>query len=216
MSWRGVAFTLDVDDEGASVSSLPHDHQESYTVPYDPARLYSVEEFGRLPEDNSRLYELGEGRIVVSRRAGRGHANAIKRLLVQIDPQLPAHLDVLSEIDVDLQLSTPVVRIPDVVITSTDVFGKRGITRASVVQVAVEIISPGSVRTDTIVKPLEYADAGIPHLWLIDPHPPVTATVYRLVDGEYQESLRAEHSFQVDEPCPLLVDLDSLSPPQSR
>lgn len=76
----------------------------------------------------------------------------------------------------------------------------------------MEILSPGSVRTDTLVKPMEYADAGIPHLWLIDLEPPVTATVYRLVDGEYRESLRAEKVLEVADPCPLRIDLDELLP----
>jgi hypothetical protein len=40
----------------------------------------------------------------------------------------------------------------------------------------------------------------------------VTATVYRLVGGEYQESQRAEHVLEVDQPCPLRVDLDALVP----
>jgi hypothetical protein len=66
------------------------------------------------------------------------------------------------------------------------------LTPSSDVVLAVEVLSSSSVRTDTVIKPLEYADAGIPHLWLIDPQPPVTATVYRLVDGQYEESQRRE------------------------
>jgi Uma2 family endonuclease len=84
------------------------------------------------------------------------------------------------------------------------------------VVVAVEILSPGSVRTDTVVEPMEYADAGIPHFWLIDPAPPVTATVYRLIEGEYEESLRAEKVLQVEEPCPLRIELDELLPASLR
>jgi Putative restriction endonuclease len=33
---------------------------------------------------------------------------------------------------------------------------------------AVEILSPGSLRTDRIIKHSEYADAGIGHYWIID------------------------------------------------
>jgi hypothetical protein len=47
---------------------------------------------------------------------------------------------------------------------------------------------------------------------LIDPKPPVTATVYRLVGGEYHESQRAEHVLEVDQPCSLRIDLDALLP----
>jgi Uma2 family endonuclease len=57
---------------------------------------------------------------------------------------------------------------------------------------------------------MDYADAGIPHLWLIDPDRPVSATVLTLVDGEYEESQRAEHGFTVTEPFPLTIELDKL------
>ncbi|MGH3433671.1 MAG: Uma2 family endonuclease [Thermocrispum sp.] len=112
-----------------------------------------------------------------------------------------------------MQLETPVVRSPDLLIARTGVFGQRGIAKASDVVLAVEIISPSSVRTDTVVKPVDYADAGIPNYWLIDAEPPVTATVYYLVDGEYEESQRAEGTFAVSYPCPLTVDLGALLPP---
>jgi len=132
---------------------------------------------------------------------------------IQIAPQLPAAFDVVSEIDVHLEPLPATVRVPDFLTVKAELFTRRQhLTPSSDVLLAVEVLSPGSVRTDTVIKPLEYADAGIPHLWLIDPEPPVTATVYRLVDGEYQESQRAEKVLEVREPCPLRVDLDALLP----
>jgi Uma2 family endonuclease len=75
---------------------------------------------------------------------------------------------------------------------------------------AVEIIFPGSIRTDTKFKPMEYADAGIQHLWLVDPRPPVTVIVHRLIGQHYEESQYAEHTLVTGEPCPLHIDLDAL------
>jgi Uma2 family endonuclease len=43
-----------------------------------------------------------------------------------------------------------------------------GLVRAADVVLAVEIISRGSRRLDTVVKAAEYADAGIPHYWVVD------------------------------------------------
>jgi Uma2 family endonuclease len=42
------------------------------------------------------------------------------------------------------------------------------------VVVAVEIASPTSQRTDRIAKRKDYADAGIPHYWIVDLDEPVS------------------------------------------
>jgi Uma2 family endonuclease len=178
--------------------------------PFDFYRRYTVAEFAALPEDNSALYELEEGHLVVSPRATIAHTKVIQRLCTQLDAQLPADWMASAETEVDLCLSVPVVRIPDVVIVPADLEDTGRLVTAADVALAVEVISPGSVRTDTKVKPLEYADAGIPSMWLIDPNQPVTATVLTLVDGEYEESQRVEGSFTVAEPFPLSIDLDKL------
>jgi len=46
--------------------------------------------------------------------------------------------------------------------------------RASEVLIVVEIVSPGSVRMDNKTKRHEYADAGIPHYWILDVDKPVS------------------------------------------
>lgn len=182
-------------------------------LPFDPNHYYTVEEFVALPEDSSAHYELQDGVVVVSPKPAKEHMFASFKLFGQIDGQLPEGLVAVGEIDVDLELETPVVRAPDLLIARSDAFGRRGIARASDVLLAVEILSPSSVRTDTLHKPLDYADAGIPSYWVIDADAPVTATIYHLVDGEYEESQRASGRFTVSEPCPLIIDLDALLPP---
>ena len=61
------------------------------------------------------------------------------------------------------------VRVPDVVVVATGL-AEANLARveASDVRVAVEILSPGTRRTDQVTKRAEYADAGIPHDWLVD------------------------------------------------
>jgi len=180
-------------------------------LPYDPGHLYTVAEFAALPEDNSAIYELQEGHIVASPRPAPPHMNVLGELYVQLREQLPATLRAMIEIDIDLEFDPPRVRVPDIVVINNPVKSDAPITKASDAVLAVEIISPSSIRTDTKIKPIEYADAGIPHLWLIDPNPPVTATVYRLVGQDYEESQYAEHTLVTAEPCPLRITLDSLA-----
>ncbi|MEV0127097.1 Uma2 family endonuclease [Dactylosporangium sp. NPDC050688] len=56
---------------------------------------------------------------------------------------------------------------------------------AADVLLAVEIVSPGSERTDRWLKPREYADAGIAHFWRVEPDG--TVLRFRLTDGVYAE-----------------------------
>jgi Uma2 family endonuclease len=69
--------------------------------------------------------------------------------------------------------------VPDLVITKIGAADSRLV--ASDVALAVEIISPGSHNVDLHLKPFEYAEAGIPHYWLVDLDPPApSVTVFHL------------------------------------
>ncbi len=59
----------------------------------------------------------------------------------------------------------------------------------SVPTLVVEVISPGDEARDEVVKRKEYARAGIPHYWLLNPVRK-TAVTLRLVDGDYVEVAR--------------------------
>jgi Uma2 family endonuclease len=194
------------------MSAQPHDyHVDSTLVPYDLNHLYTVEEYLGLPEDDSFFYELQDGVIIVSPRPGWNHRVVSGELYVQIRTQLPDELATAQDVDIDIQLPTAVVRAPDLVIVRSDARHQRNLSAADVV-LAVEILSPGSIRMDTKEKLYEYEEAGIPNYWVIDPKRPVTATIYRLYDHGYEESQRGEHAFSVDEPCPLTIDLGALLP----
>lgn len=57
--------------------------------------------------------------------------------------------------------------------------------------VAIEVVSPGSRRSDTVTKRSEYAEAMIEHYWIVEFGPPT---------GTFTNSA----------PVPLRVDLDAL------
>ncbi len=50
--------------------------------------------------------------------------------------------------------------------------------------VIVEVVSPGSRRTDHVAKRSEYADAGIAHYWIVDLAQPVSMLACHLA-GEF-------------------------------
>jgi Uma2 family endonuclease len=102
-----------------------------------------------------------------------------------------------------------------VVVTHADFSGAQ--MPAPDVLIGVKIISPGSRKTDLLVKPVEYADSGIPHYWVIDLDPPVSLTAYHLAgDFGYQEAPAVSGEFATMEPFPLRVDLAALTAPRSR
>jgi len=80
----------------------------------------------------------------------------------------------------------------------------------------VEIISPGPKQTDTLVKPVEYANAGIPHYWVIDLDEPMSLVAYHSAgDFGYQEAPAVTGMFTTEEPFSLRVDLTALARPRA-
>jgi Uma2 family endonuclease len=76
----------------------------------------------------------------------------------------------------------------------------------------VEVVSPGSVRTDNVMKLDEYAEAGIEQYWVVDTDEPASITVHRLVDGLYQRCDETNGTLRVETPVPLTVDVTALVP----
>lgn len=86
-----------------------------------------------------------------------------------------------------------------------------GLLRATEVVLAVEIISPGARRMDTVIKRGEYADAGIPYYWIIDidDRPSLTACHHAGEFG-YSDSAPVSGIFTTDTPFRVRLDLDAL------
>lgn len=117
-------------------------------------------------------------------------------------------------IDIDLN---PSYRTPDLVVIPTSLVGHR--TRPlppSDVLLVVEVVSPGSVTTDRITKPAQYAAAGIPAYWRLETDPDISLTVYRLPEGGtvYAEAgtWTRGQTAHLTEPFPVDVVLDQLLP----
>jgi Uma2 family endonuclease len=71
------------------------------------------------------------------------------------------------------------MRIPDLMLLRARV-ARTSAVPPSRVALAVEVISPSTRTQDRVVKPGEYATAGIPYYWLVEPtSTPLAATVVR-------------------------------------
>lgn len=183
-----------------------------------PTHLYTVGEYVALGETEYRS-ELQEGHIIVSPSPLSDHSMAQIELVAQVRAQLPPNLVVLQDIDVDLGLAPEdepgTVRRPDVfVVSRADRKRARAegrILRASELLLAVEIVSPGSRRMDYQFKRVEYAEAGIPHYWIVDLDDPISLLSCQLTNEfGYVDNGEATRKFSATEPFPAEIDLTSL------
>jgi Uma2 family endonuclease len=127
---------------------------DGMSVPPWPDHLLSLEEWAELPEDTYGHYELAEGVVWAPPRPGPHHHTTAVNLAADLNRQLPGTLRALNDSEVVIEASFPAtVRAPDVLVISESLF-QRNPPRidASEVLLAVEVISPGSSKTDRITK----------------------------------------------------------------
>jgi Uma2 family endonuclease len=188
------------------------------TLP-QPGKLLTIADYAALPEDDQRRWELLEGNLITSPSPSPRHMIALARLHARIEDQLPPGLRAVPNVDLDLQLAPMdqpgTSRRPDLVVVTEAEFNRveveGGLLRARATTLVVEIISPGSRRTDTVIKRGEYADARIGHYWIIDLARPTSLLAPHLAgDFGYQDSGEVTGTFEATDPFPIRVDLDGL------
>ncbi len=190
-------------------------------VPELPGHLLTGEAYAALGEDDRYRSELQEGNLVMSPSPAPDHMIAMGELFAQLRQELPAGLLAILDVDVDLELAPRgepgFVRRPDLVVVPRSAVDRirrdGGILRASDTLVIVEIVSPGSRRTDHVIKRGEYADAGIPHYWIVDLDRPVTLIDCHLAAPfGYQDPGPVTGRFVTTEPFQVGLSLEGLFP----
>ena len=185
----------------------------------EPGKLLTIADYTALPEDDQRRWELLEGNLLLSPSPTPRHMIAVARLHGTVESQLPSGLRAVPDVDLDLQLAPAdqpgTSRRPDLVVVSEAeldrVENEGGLLRAAAAVLVVEIISPGSRRTDTVIKRSEYADAGITHYWIIDLDRPTSLVAAHLA-GEFghQDSGEVTGVFEANDPFPIRLELAAL------
>lgn len=93
---------------------------------------------------------------------------------------------------------------PDLLAARRRDIEERSLTKPLVL--AVEILSPSSVRKDAVLKPSKYQDAGVAHYWIVDPTQP-SVLALELIDGVYHPAGQAAgpESITLDRPFPVTI-----------
>jgi len=154
-------------------------------VPNLPLRPLTLQDVTALAEADGQQhrFELTEGNLIVMPPGTWGHQKISARLHVWLDRRFGERVGATPGVKTsndDLN-----GRIPDLVVIKGDVRPDTVWMPAESVLLAVEIVSPGSERTDRWLKPVEYAEAGIMHFWRVEPDDIVLR--FQLVDGVYKE-----------------------------
>lgn len=143
------------------------------------------DEYDALPPD-SRI-ELVDGVLHVMTPPTARHQIVMMRLAQSLLRRCPEHLIALHE--QEIRLADDHRRNPDVLVVRRAAVNLDWFSFAPKdVLLAVEIVSPGTQTADRKHKPAEYADAGIPFYWRVEPIPEFAVHTFQLDETDVYES----------------------------
>lgn len=180
------------------------------TVPSWMHAQVTAEEYDSWPEEQCTGIEIVDGMVAVMPRPTTRHQR-LARLLAQALEEA-AGPGWMADIDFDIRLQdVPLTnRAPDVAVYRADAIDTMP-KRPEHILLVAEVVSPGSETTDRLVKPAEYAAAGIPFFWRIELATTGTPVVYTYVldsaSKRYRESDMFTGKIQVDAPFPAEIDM---------
>jgi Uma2 family endonuclease len=154
--------------------------------------VLTYEDYAALPDDGKR-YELHEGELSVTPAPGRRHQTALGRRFVL----LTLHVEASGRGEVfvspfDVIMSNITVVEPDIIYVDDSRHqrvSERGVEGSPTL--AIEIISPYSIRIDRRRKLALYAQHDVTWYWIVDPEAR-TIEVYHLEAGTYRREATLE------------------------
>jgi Uma2 family endonuclease len=154
----------------STTTPLPDGLEPAWDVArlFPPQGSWSEDEYLHLP--GNHLTEFDHGRIEVLEMPSELHqllvAALYRALLGYIQPR---NLGVVLFAPFPVKLWEGKLREPDLLFMRLEHAGRRHENHWLGADLVMEVISPGDRRRDTETKRREYALAGIPEYWLVDP-----------------------------------------------
>jgi Uma2 family endonuclease len=148
--------------------------------------VLTYEDYAALPADGRR-YELHGGGLSVTPAPGSRHQEVSAHLFVVLYLHVRAQrLGKVLAAPIEVILDETTVVQPDIVFVDgqrLSIVSERGIEGPP--SLAVEILSPSTLRIDRSIKLQLYAHHGVPHYWIVDPDAR-TIEAYVLREGAFE------------------------------
>ncbi|MFF0543448.1 Uma2 family endonuclease [Nocardia thailandica] len=165
-------------------------------MPVPRSAEWTAADLDHMPDDGLR-YEVLNGQLVVNAAPKPKHQWVIRRLGRLLDSVVAADQSVLEGVGLLIGDDEP---IPDLIVVEGAIdWEGRGIPAGQAVLV-VEVVSRSTTLQDRLVKPVVYAQAGVPAYWRIETNPfkgqlpgetlPVLFASVLGPDGTYQQTHR--------------------------
>ncbi|MBI3761718.1 MAG: Uma2 family endonuclease [Chloroflexi bacterium] len=143
---------------------------------------WSEERYLDLSDSTNHLIELSEGRLIVLPMPTPKHQDIVGNIYLVFRRWASEHKGKTLMAPVPVRLWSGKFREPDVMLFSAEHRDRVGEKFSGPPDLAVEILSPGSIANDKDEKFKEYARAGIPEYWILDSEQP--SLEQYLLEGE--------------------------------
>lgn len=151
---------------------------------YPPQGAWSEEEYLSLTDSTNRLIEFTGGRLEFLPMPTEAHQLIVIFLFDALRAFAQPHLGIVLFAGLRVKLAAGKLREPDVVFIRKENYAKRGQRYWESADIAMEVVSDDvdSRERDYVRKVAEYAEAGVPEYWIVDPKEE-KITVLTLPDG---------------------------------
>jgi Uma2 family endonuclease len=194
-------------------------------IPYWLTQSLTAEQWEAMPEEICRRIEVVDGHVIFMQSPTQDHQGASLGLAygVRRDARTYAKakdLCLSTTQDYDLRIENAPLhhRRPDIIVYRCLPIRSRPTPRDTLL--VIEIVSPTSRITDRIDKLAEYADAGVPHYWIVETRNGAVSTVtwYALPEDDKRYEVRAcwtpaetPDGIRAEEPFPVRIGWDELA-----
>jgi len=152
---------------------------------WPPRGQWTEADYFALPDTN-RFIELSEGELVMPPHPTHTHQLIVFELATRMRAFVQEqNLGIVQIGPLPVRLWPGKIREPDILFVAREHSDRIGEQAYGPPDLAVEVLSPGTRRTDRLEKTVEYARAGVREYWIVDPHGR-TVEVFILREGAYE------------------------------
>lgn len=178
-------------------TKLTTSERDASALTVDVARLFppqgqwTEDAYLALPESNY-LVELSDGELIMMSPATETHQRVLMALFLKMHAFIEAEkLGTIRFAPLPVRLWPDKIRKPDILFVSNEHADRIGEKFYGPPDLVVEVVSPSTRHADRVEKFTEYAAAGIPEYWLVDPEDQ-TVEVFTLQERAYVLEIKVE------------------------